>query len=608
MQSIVVTGFPRQAAYLSNLLNAHVTGLRATAYANTRFAMLRAAAHALRAGASITVGDRPNGFVRTICEHRSRPAILLWVGSDVTTITQHPRELEPLRLQNLVHWACAPNLVGELEEVGIDARYVPIASAPLPKVPAPMPETFCVITYLPHPRRDFYGQQYIWQAAHALPDVNFVVVGPGNPEPDAPSNVRYAGEVSDTDAYLDAASVFVRLSSHDGLSHFVIQALARARHVIWTYPFPGVIHAASSDDGVDALIRLRNAHREGRLASNETGRDHVAQHYSPSAIAKGVASAVDDEIAKARTRSSGKRSKFRLALSGQEVLSARVAANFSSCSETIAGTVLTTATMSETVVSALQLARSDAWYTIYEPLAPKALELAATISGKRRIVHWLGDDVDVLTSDLALLRKFQSASFVHLAHDAAVASRLNDLGLRAKIVPLPAVAPVSSLPALPKVFTLLIYLPPNDPEDHRRKLYERLMRALRHEAIHYIFIGGGEIDVAAGVSAERISWRRDLTAMYDRSSAFIRLARAGCVSTMIIEALLRGRYVVCDDDVSFTTRVRDYAELEAAVRSLMQRHSDGALSPNSEAAAATSHAYAPERCLQIVEEACAQQR
>jgi len=43
----------------------------------------------------------------------------------------------------------------------------------------PLPQTFRVLTYLPQPRRNFYGAQLVYDVARALPEVPFTVVGAG---------------------------------------------------------------------------------------------------------------------------------------------------------------------------------------------------------------------------------------------------------------------------------------------------------------------------------------------------------------------------------------------------------------------------------------------
>ena len=88
-----------------------------------------------------------------------------------------------------------------------------------------MPPNFTVLPYLPAPRREFYGQRHIWEAATALPDVRFLAVGRGERERNAPPNVQYLRQVGDMDTWIDASSVLLRITPHDGLSLGVVEAL-----------------------------------------------------------------------------------------------------------------------------------------------------------------------------------------------------------------------------------------------------------------------------------------------------------------------------------------------------------------------------------------------
>ena len=66
----------------------------------------------------------------------------------------------------------------------------------------------------------------------------------------------------------------------------------------------------------------------------------------------------------------------------------------------------------------------------------------------------------------------------------------------------------------------------------------------------------------ANVSAEELGWRHDISSTYDRATAFLRLDNAESIPTMVFEALLHGRYVLCANDFPFATRVCDYGMLE----------------------------------------------
>lgn len=340
MLSLVVTGFPKQAPYLAKLLR-DCAGANAVYYSDSRSNVLRAAAHAFRADAYIAFGGpHPKEMVRKICVARKKPVVLLWSGADVKAVRRQPEHLEHLRLQNVVHWVCAPHLAEELLPLGIAARYVP-----------------------------------------------------------------------------------------------------------------------------------------------------VSPEHDPDAICCGITAALAD-AADLKPSSAGDSGRIRVAISGQQTFSARVADNSRSASARISATLLDMRGTSETAVSLLNLLASDVWYTIGEPSGPPAFEVAASWSRKRRVVHWLGDELVALRQNSGLLRRLRAPRFVHLAQSDDVRLRLREMGLQARVVPLAAVSPVGAVPPLPQTFTLMLYVPREGPQFYGRYQYERLMQALLPEQIHYLIVGG----------------------------------------------------------------------------------------------------------------------
>lgn len=603
MRSVLITGFEKHASYLATLLNAH-TSMRAAFYRDTRISRYIAFAHAAIAEGSITFGGpRPKPIIQALCTARNRPAIVIWAGSDVAALSASPQELELLRLERLTHWAAGTNLASEVRQLGIEARYVPVASAVVPAHAAPMPSAFTVLTYLPEPRRAFYGESAVWAAARALPRCRFIAVGRGRPTRGAPPNVRYVGEVANMNAYIDAASVLFRLPEHDNdMCQGVIEALARGRHVVWTHGLPGVLNVASHTEGIKALVQLYQNHTAGSLHVNHTGMEHVSAALDPATVACRVAQAFDEARKAARDSRCAETVKPRsIVISGVPILSARVAANVRSYSHSLEACVVSTSTAGDVGAALLKILTSDVFYTIGEPKAGRLLEAAAAIAGKHRIIHWLGNDVP-LTKDAAL--RFARARYVHFAQDEHVAERLSGVGLRAQVVPLPVGSPAVEIHALPQTFTLMLYLPRDRGVQHGRFQFERLLTALRDEPIAYILVGGGSMSVPPGVRVEQLGWRTDLGAIYDRSTALARFTQADTVSVMVLEALLHGRYVLWSNEFPFVTRVEDYCRLENEVRKLLRLHRTGLLAPNMSAAHHIGHAYGPQRCVEVFEESC----
>lgn len=605
MTAILVTGFVRQARYLAALLNANVSDARAAVYDDRRTSLVLAAARAFRADAAVNFGGpEPKALLRAICEARGRPTIHIWAGTDVLKVARSPAHIERLRLLGIAHWAVSPQLVSELAEMGIDARCVTLASARVPQMLPALPKEFIILTYLPQPRRDFYGQRAVCEAARAMPDVRFIAIGRGTPDAAAPSNVEYVGEVSNVEQYIDAASVLVRMTQHDGLSQNVVEALARGRHVIWTYPYPGVLQACSQDELVEHLQHLRRAHESGALAVNHAGAEYAAAHHNPAAVAGALYGDIVREIECMRSAATQTHAKT-IAISGAPAFSARIALNWRSYNTDVVPKLLSTHTNSDIGLSIITLLRSQAWYSIGEPAAPRMLEFAALASRKRRIVHWLGNDVQTLAESPERVRRYRSARYVHLAQDAEVARTLGRLGLHAAVVSLPALAHVEPVPPLPERFTLLLYVPANHSQLYGRHQYERLMRVMLEENLHYIIVGGGTIEIPAGVSAEQFGWVHDLRPLYERSTVLVRFTQTDSLSAMVIEALLHGRHVLWSNEFPHTTHIRDFHDLEGAVRSLLSLHRSAVLRPQYDAAVTMSKLYSPEASIKNFTAACA---
>ncbi len=113
--------------------------------------------------------------------------------------------------------------------IGIPARYRALTAVPVAESVAPLPTRFRVLTYLPAPRRGFYGEKRVYALAVSMPAIKILVIGNGEPDPAAPPNVRFCGHVQDAGELIDAATILVRLPEHDGTSLMVLEALARGQ-------------------------------------------------------------------------------------------------------------------------------------------------------------------------------------------------------------------------------------------------------------------------------------------------------------------------------------------------------------------------------------------
>lgn len=222
------------------------------------------------------------------------PIVVHWVGTDVLTAVrffkENPQFLEVI-IRRATHWAGAPWLVEELEEIKIRSQFVPLpldtVDIALSNDPPPLPDRFTVLSYLPDDRPQFYGSDYIVQLAREFQDVHFLIVGTkGKLITDKLPNVQFLGWVDNMYELYAKTTVVIRMTQHDGYGGTVQEALATGRYAIWIYPFPGALQAKDYPSLCDHIRRLINLHRKSLLRINKRGRDYMKEHMNPKVLAR----------------------------------------------------------------------------------------------------------------------------------------------------------------------------------------------------------------------------------------------------------------------------------------------------------------------------------
>ena len=223
-----------------------------------------------------------------------KPVVIHWVGTDALIASEaHTRgRLAASVVRKPVHWCDAPWLVDELEAMGVWAEFVSLPVVGLAAEAPPLPERFRVLIYLPVDSfdREVFDVETLLRLPAEFPEVEFVLI-PSSAETlpgPLPPNLEARGWVTDMDALYREITVYVRLTSHDGMPFMVLEALSRGRHVIYTYPLPGVTHAADYDAVCGALRDLRDRHDRGELALNSEGMAWAREHFEPGQVLAGI--------------------------------------------------------------------------------------------------------------------------------------------------------------------------------------------------------------------------------------------------------------------------------------------------------------------------------
>jgi len=230
--------------------------------------------------------------------------IFHWIGSDVFYLTS-PQNIidkvvklsiqliEKIRGNRILNLASSPWLVRDLRSQGIDAVYFPLSTLNIEKMKTPNENKKDIdfLSYVPKRKFNFYGGRHILKLAKELPEYTFMVVMPdvenSRQLPKSPfSNLLFKPRLTFEgmqDMYL-RARCFLRLTKHDGLSLSVLESLYYKLQVIWTYPFPYVIHVSHHDDIKELKRILRDV--IDNYHPNNNGHDYVVKNFSQYALRK----------------------------------------------------------------------------------------------------------------------------------------------------------------------------------------------------------------------------------------------------------------------------------------------------------------------------------
>ncbi|HKU68026.1 MAG TPA: hypothetical protein VJP85_09635 [Candidatus Baltobacteraceae bacterium] len=598
----VVVGFDYYANFLAHLVNEHSTQWRMHAFSASRFGTIRALLALRRADALISFGGPgPNVALVEAARRRNIPVIVIWAGSDVIKAQDDPFELQVVKQERFYHLSDGPWLIEELALLGVQAEYEPVTAVRSEGPLQPLPRQFRVLTYLPEPRRDFYGASVIYEAARAMPDVQFDVVGAGAPDPKASANVAFHGVVTDMPRRIDESVVLLRAPEHDGKSMLVLEALARGRHVVWNYEFPHVHTARGTQAVIEQLRALRARHEAGKLELNRAGRDFVLEHFGRADVAARFERRLDD--AAARQAALAQRRAHRVAISGLGLFCAQIADHVRAVVPDWETRLLRTNSRLEVFTSILTLLSCDVWYSIGSPVTDRWVHLVARLLRKPRVIHWVGSDIASLNEHPQLRALLSSSNVIHLAEVSWSAEQLRSFGFEPRIAPLPPRHyEARSLP-LPERFTIMLYVPRTRSDFYGRRAFERLMQHLHGEAIRYVIVGGGSIDAPPGTDVVNLGWRDNLYDAYKDVSMLIRYTPHDGLSLMVLEALSFGRHVLWTQPFPFVRTISSYSDMEREVRALLALARRGELQPQQSASTLVQEQFAPEACTRVIAQA-----
>jgi glycosyltransferase involved in cell wall biosynthesis len=234
-----------------------------------------------------------NGSIETskvfdLALNRKIPLIMIWVGTDVVTATSAFKSGKYRKdyIENAIHFCEVNWIQDELKAIGINADIVNFASFDKTfQLVNPISQKFTVLTYIPNQRSEFYGPNLFLNVARFFPDINFIIAGTTAEEyQPLPENVKALGWVEDMDSLYANVHLCVRIPEHDGLSTFILEALARGKDVIYKYPFDYCLQAENEMEFKNVLQSRYSLFMDGLWDSNRSGAEFIANEFNSTQI------------------------------------------------------------------------------------------------------------------------------------------------------------------------------------------------------------------------------------------------------------------------------------------------------------------------------------
>ena len=288
---IIVIGLPLFAERLAKSLSAF-DKTNSYTWLNTYYTKidkLKARILIPRADCVISInGSIETSKVFDLALNKKVPLIMNWVGTDVLTATAAFKSGNYRKeyISSAVHFCEVNWIQDELKAIGINAEIVNFASFDKKfQIQMPTNKRFTVLTYIPKQRSDFYGPALFLNVAKSFPEIDFLIAGTNAEEyQPLPENVKALGWVKDMDALYENVHVCVRIPEHDGLSTFILEALARGKDVIYKYPFDHCFQAENEQSFKDVLKDRYNRFIEGSWESNHAGAEFIAKEFNSQRI------------------------------------------------------------------------------------------------------------------------------------------------------------------------------------------------------------------------------------------------------------------------------------------------------------------------------------
>ena len=220
---------------------------------------------------------------------RRKKLILQWMGTDILLAMERFQKntIERKYIDYASNFVDSAWLYDEVKSLNIPVQYLYFKSITVQPC-AQKYERISVLSYVAERRQEFYGMQKIAEIASVFPTIDFHLYGLKTSDFPTTSNVYFHGWIApETFAKrLKETPIFLRMTSHDGFSVSVIEALSFGCEVIMTLPFELTHLAATSQEAIEKIKIVISTIEARGMIPNQSVIEIVKLRFKPEILAK----------------------------------------------------------------------------------------------------------------------------------------------------------------------------------------------------------------------------------------------------------------------------------------------------------------------------------
>lgn len=202
--------------------------------------------------------------------------------------------------------------------------------------------------------------------------------------------------------------------------------------------------------------------------------------------------------------------------------------------------------------------------------------VAARVAGVQIVRYWSGRDLlwaKYHKHSLEFARALLKLGSIQLCRSLEISRELESLGINATPIPVISANISSAAPpqAMPSIFTVLCYLPPERRTFHGGPIVDALVEKL--PSVRFLVLGSSSDRLACFPNVEILSDYCDCMRAIHRSSVIIDPRADHGFSRLQLEALSHGRHVISSCEIAHGSRAATVTEYADAIRSIRQKPS-----------------------------------